>query len=169
MQLLWNPGMSLEQYAKTGEISYPTIEKCPMCGARKPLIGHGFYQRNAVPHVELAYRLRIRRLLCKVCHKTVSLLPWFLLPRFQYSLQLIFECLRNKARAYRQLRQHWWKRYQRNLNRTLAFFRSLGFNASLPRAPDKKAINLLRTTENLGLTRFSSLHHELFRRSFMAL
>ena len=169
MQLLWDPGMSLEQYAKAESICYPTIKRCPVCGARTKLTGHGFYHRNALPMPSLVLLLAIRRLFCGVCHKTVSLLPWFLLPRFQYSLALIIDSLRSKRDICRQLLQQWRRRFWRNTNAMLAFLRDLGFNASLPRAPDEKAIRLLRQIENTEPTVFSSLYHKRFRRSFMAL
>ena len=68
MQLLWDPGMSLEQYAKAESICYPTIKRCPVCGARTTLTGHGFYHRNALPMPSLVLLLAIRRLFCGVCH-----------------------------------------------------------------------------------------------------
>ena len=168
MQLLWDPGMSLEQYARAPAVCYPTIRRCPVCHANVNLIGHGFYHRNALPRANLSYRLAIKRFYCRVCHRTVSLLPWFLLPRFQYSVALIIDSLRRKRRAYRELLQHWRRRFLHNTNVILALLRDLGYNASLPRAPDEKAIRLLRTIENMGPAVFSALHHKCFRRSFMA-
>ncbi len=168
MQLLWDPGMSLEQYARASTVSYPLMERCPICHRRVSLIGHGFYRRNGLPRPDSSARLAIKRFLCPICHKTVSLLPWFLLPRFQYSVALIVDSLRNKRAVYRQLLQHWHRRFRRNVNAMLALLRELGFNASLPRAPDEKAIRLLRTIENAAPTAFSQLYHKRFRRSFMA-
>jgi hypothetical protein len=98
----------------------------------------------------------------------VSLLPWFLLPRFQYSVSLIVDSIRHKRASCRELVQQWRRRFFLNTNAILAFLRDLGFNASLPRAPDQKAIRLLRTIENMGPTTFSQLYHKRFRRSFMA-
>ena len=92
-----------------------------------------------------------------------------LLPRFQYSLALIIDSLRSKRDICRQLLQQWRRRFWRNTNAMLAFLRDLGFNASLARAPDEKAIRLLREIENTAPTVFSSLYHKRFRRSFMAL
>jgi hypothetical protein len=60
---------------------------------------------------------------------TVSLLPWFLLPRFQYSLALIIDSLRNKRAVYRQLLQQWRRRFWHNANAILALLRDLGFSA----------------------------------------
>ncbi len=168
MQLLWDPGMSLEQYARASVVSYPSIERCPICRTRVTLIGHGFYRRNGLCRPDLSSRLSIRRLYCPACRRTVSLLPWFLLPRFQYSLALIIDSLRNKRAVCRQLLQQWRRRFWRNTNAMLAFLRDLGFSAWLPRAPDEKAIRLLRTIENMGPAMFSQLYHKRFRRSFMA-
>lgn len=48
MQLVYNFGISLEDYASRGKKNeFPVIEFCPICMARHALIRHGFYWRNA--------------------------------------------------------------------------------------------------------------------------
>ena len=168
MQRIFDPRVTVEQYATGVGIQYPVFDECPICGARAKLIGHGSYDRNALPSLSLVFLLAIKRLLCPVCHRTVSLLPWFLLPRYQYSLRLIIDALVNGRDGCRQLVQHWRRHFLRNVNAVLSFLRDLGYCASLPRAPDEKAIRLLRTIENMGPTIFSVLYHKRFRRSFMA-
>jgi hypothetical protein len=140
-----------------------------MCRAFVKLSGHGGYRRNVICDPDLAAHLVfIKRLRCPVCRKTASLLPWFLVPRFQCSLTLIIDSLREKKAVCRQQLQHWCKRFRRNTNVIMAFIRETDLTACLPRAPDNKAIELLRTIENQGSARFSALFHKRFRRSFMA-
>lgn len=50
---------------------------------------HGFYSRNALA-LTATYVILIQRYYCPACKKTVSLLPSFLAPRFQYSIACIF-------------------------------------------------------------------------------
>ena len=167
MQMLLDFGLTPSEYA-SGDVEYPVISRCPMCGAEKRLIGHGYYFRSAVLRLYDHLRLKIKRLLCTLCRKTLSLLPWFVLPQFQYGLQFIIDSLLRRAPTYRQLLQQHRRRFVRNLNAIQAFLRDLGFNASLPRAPDEKAIKLLWTIENMGLAVFSALYQKRFHRSFMA-
>jgi hypothetical protein len=61
---------------------------CPQCEAQQPLCGHGFYRRTLV---DLAFDgvIRVRRYLCRICKRTVSLLPEFALPWLRFSLPVI--------------------------------------------------------------------------------
>jgi hypothetical protein len=63
-------------------------EGCPWCGGQGCLIGHGYYPRKAKDE-QRAYRIRVKRWLCKNCHRTVSMLPNFLLPYRQYLVRVI--------------------------------------------------------------------------------
>ncbi len=60
---------------------------CPRCGA-KALVGHGSYERFA-RCFHFDGRLKIRRLRCRECGVTVSLLPAFLRHRRIYSERVI--------------------------------------------------------------------------------
>lgn len=83
-----------EYYERGKENLFPDIYGCPYsdCPYQGRLRRHGFYPRNALTC--LAYfRIFIQRYYCKLCKRTVSLLPTFLLPYFQYSLACIFFCL----------------------------------------------------------------------------
>ncbi len=53
------------------------------------MIGHGFYPRKALGPVKV-HVLRIKRWHCKACHRTVSLLPSFLL-RFRHYLLVVIQ------------------------------------------------------------------------------
>lgn len=68
----------------------PRPEKCPHCKAVDTFIGHGSYPRKALERRE-EYQIRIKRWLCKACHRTVSILPSFLLRHRHYLLAVIRE------------------------------------------------------------------------------
>ena len=69
---------------------FPRPDRCPHpdCQAVGSLIGWGSYERSAVT-VEVAYRVRIQRVRCKVCGRTHSLLPDFLHPHRHFVVCLL--------------------------------------------------------------------------------
>jgi hypothetical protein len=89
MQIL-NPFTgTIQQYLD--EISDPDRyrpDHCPQCGAKKPLTGHGFYSRTLVD-CGFEGAIRVRRYLCRLCQRTVSLLPEFVLPWLRFSITVI--------------------------------------------------------------------------------
>jgi len=89
MQMLHPFVGSIQQYSEA--ISDPDRyrpDHCPQCEAQQPLTGHGFYCRTLV---DLGFDgvIRVRRYLCLLCKRTVSLLPEFALPWLRFSLTLI--------------------------------------------------------------------------------
>jgi hypothetical protein len=89
MQILHPFTGSIQQYAE--EISDPDHyrpDHCPQCDARQPLTGHGFYSRTLV---DAAFDglIRVRRYLCRLCKRTLSLLPEFALPWLRFSIPVI--------------------------------------------------------------------------------
>lgn len=63
-------------------------QQCPLCHAKQPLTGHGFYTRT-LTSPGFDGPIRIRRYLCEACRRTVSLLPCFALPYLRFSLTVI--------------------------------------------------------------------------------
>jgi hypothetical protein len=61
---------------------------CPQCQAQDPLTAHGFYSRTIVD-AAFDETIRVRRYLCEVCRRTVSLLPEFALPYLRSSIAVI--------------------------------------------------------------------------------
>lgn len=61
---------------------------CPMCQNRHRLRAHGFYYRT-LDDVEFDDAIPVRRYLCFLCQRTVSLLPQFALPYLRFSLMVI--------------------------------------------------------------------------------
>jgi len=89
MQILHPFAGSIQQYLDA--ISDPDRfrpDHCPQCGAKQPLAGHGFYSRTLV---DCAFEgtIRVRRYLCRLCKRTVSLLPEFALPWLRFSITVI--------------------------------------------------------------------------------
>ena len=80
MQILHPFAGSIQQYLE--EIADPDRhrpDRCPQCGAKEPLAGHGFYSRTLVD-CDFDGVIPVRRYLCRLCKRTVSLLPEFALP-----------------------------------------------------------------------------------------
>ena len=89
MQMLHPFSGSIQQYEQ--ELSYPNRyrpDQCPLCHAKDPLRAHGFYCRTLVD-VQYNGSIRVRRYLCLLCKRTVSLLPEFVLPYLRFSIQII--------------------------------------------------------------------------------
>jgi hypothetical protein len=79
----------LQQYLES--ISDPDRyrpDHCPQCQAKQPLIGHGFYVRTLVD-CSFDSAIRVRRYLCRLCKRTVSLLPELALPWLRFSVTVI--------------------------------------------------------------------------------
>lgn len=84
----------IKKYEETNNI---TGIKCPHCGG-KEMIYHGSYERNVV-EVEtkrIETTIKIKRVKCKECKKTHSVIPEFLIPYKQHTLKLINKILKEK-------------------------------------------------------------------------
>jgi len=85
MQILHPFTGSVQQYLD--QLADPDRHRpahCPQCQAKHPLIAHGFYARTLIDAA-----IRVRRYLCEVCKRTVSLLPEFALPYLRSSVTVI--------------------------------------------------------------------------------
>lgn len=166
-------GILIDDYAVRGtKNNFPEIERCPHCKGQTRLARHSFYWRNAITAAK-QYRLPICRLICPSCRKTFSLLPSFLLPYFQHTVDVILEKLHNSLMYRRitgchQLVLFYRKRFLQNLNRIEMFFRDTGFRGVLPKTPKEKAIRLLEMVQALGKATFLRRWNEHFTSNFMA-
>jgi hypothetical protein len=89
MQILHPFVGSINQY--TEALSDPDRyrpDHCPQCEAQQSLTGHGFYRRTFVD-TGFDGIIRVRRYLCHLCKRTVSLLPEFALPWLRFSITVI--------------------------------------------------------------------------------
>jgi hypothetical protein len=89
MQILHPFTGSVQQYLKQlGDPNQHRPTHCPRCQAKRPLTAHGFYTRTIVD-ATFDGSVRVRRYLCQVCRRTVSLLPEFALPYLRSSIAVI--------------------------------------------------------------------------------
>jgi transposase-like protein len=89
MQILHPFAGSVQQYLdQLADFERHRPAHCPQCQAKHPLTAHGFYTRTIV---DAAFdgSIRVRRYLCEVCKRTVSLLPEFALPYLRSSVTAI--------------------------------------------------------------------------------
>lgn len=195
MQQIFYTPVSPAEYQRLGrDFPFPEPASCPNPGCRVqvPLQKHGFYHRNVLAG-DFSGRIFIRRYYCKYCGKTVSLLPSFCLPYFQYSVELIYIVLlyvlvsTHSLRACLQLLksrfQHlYWDpghlqfytgRFLANLKRIKVGLRELIPGVSLPEdSMDKRkgAQEVLRIVAT-GFPRIQTFSTRFFaqcRHSFMA-
>jgi hypothetical protein len=82
----------IAEYRVKDESLFPNPPgKCPHkgCHACVKQKKHGYYERNIIS-AEYTGTIYIRRYICPICGKTLSMLPMYCLPYYQYSLQAIF-------------------------------------------------------------------------------
>ncbi len=160
-----------EYYARGKKNDFPRIDVCPCCSYPSNLPRHGFYWRNALFR-KSQFRIPILRLKCPSCGKTISLLPDFLLPHFQYSLEYILIAVREflmkrKTTICYQLLQFYRRRFWGNLNRVEAFFRDQGYRGIIEEKD--KAIKLLKLIGAFPKAKtFAKRFQDHFQHNFMA-
>jgi transposase-like protein len=105
MQILHPFRGSIQQYSEEiSDTDRYRPESCPQCRARCPLTAHGFYCRTLVD-VEFDGSIRVRRYLCRLCKRTVSLLPEFTLSSLRFSISVISLFLVARLLEGRSLRE----------------------------------------------------------------
>ncbi len=165
MQILHPFTGSIQQYSQ--QISDPSSDRpcrCPMCGAEKPLIAHGFYSRTIV-HYHFDGIIRIRRYLCLLCRRTLSLLPEFALPYLRFSLLVVAGFLKARlldGNSFRtavlaaappqmsyQRGQHWVRRFRKHARAVAAAMTAL----TRPTAANSFITRALQMLESIGWIR----------------
>jgi hypothetical protein len=89
MQILYRFAGSIQEYLK--QITDPDLcrlDHCPLCEANHTLIAWGFYRRTLVD-LDFDGSIQVRRFLCVICRRTISLLPEFALPYLRFSIPVI--------------------------------------------------------------------------------
>lgn len=152
--------VDLPRYAELGRANeFPELDCCPMCRAKNRLQRHGFYERTAIEGEEEVYRIPICRLICPDCRKTVSILPSFLLPYFQHTMDFIIRILLAFWMACsplctRQLRRFYEKRAYGKQTEMALFFLEEGNWEVPPDTSKEKAIKMLQMIQALGKATF---------------
>jgi len=149
LQIHWDFKLSPAKYAQQGRdhIIFPLLLKCPACHANVRLYRHGFYVRNVLTRYS-EYRIVICRYLCRSCRVTISLLPSFLLPRFQRCQISILEALEGffvsgTKGLYRQIMTFYIRRFRQNILALILWFREVGLMLKIPPDENEKAIKLI--------------------------
>jgi hypothetical protein len=118
MQILHRTVGSIQQYLRDIKESSAADryrpDRCPLCHARYCFLAHGFYYRTLV-HVDFDQVIAIRRYLCRLCRRTVSLLPDFVLPYLRHSTVIIGLFLVSRLLAERSLQEAAQAAFQPNM------------------------------------------------------
>lgn len=98
---------------KNGSLFPKAPDRCPFPDCHLPIEmkKHGFYQRYVISKEYSGY-IYIRRYICSRCGRTISFLPSFVIPYFQYSCPYILEFLRGFFQMGGSLRQYilWFRK-----------------------------------------------------------
>ena len=160
---------SIQEYLQ--EVSDPDRYRprfCPLCHAANPLRAHGLYCRTLVD-VSYDGTIPVRRYLCLLCKRTVSLLPEFALPYLRYTVavvalflvsHLLHACSLAKAASAAsqpnmpyQRGQFWVRRFRQQAEALCAAMSSV---TSVPHARDflSRALQMLEAIGWLPAHRF---------------
>jgi transposase-like protein len=172
VQILHPVGGSLQEYLKALQAKENAHRwnpsHCPLCRGKDPLVTHGFYQRTVVDQ-GFDGVIRIYRYLCRLCRRTVSLLPEFLLPYLRFSIPLVGRFLKARMLEGRTLKdsaasaglagmpyqrgQHWIRRFLKQAASVAAALVAL--TAAVP-APSlvSRALGMLQTVGWVPAHRF---------------
>jgi hypothetical protein len=152
--------VTIAEYAELGRSNdFPKLDCCPICHAMNRLQRHGFYERNVI-EAENEHRIFICRLRCPDCRQTVSILPDFLLPYFQHTIDFMITILLTWwlsciTLCSRQLLQVYKKRALVKVTEIELFFREEGYRDPLPTDNHEKAIKLFQMIQGLGKSSFT--------------
>ncbi len=188
MQIIFDPGCSAEEYVAQGYVEPPRPRICFSCKIGKPH-KHGFYKRFYHDGVN-CFRIKVRRYRCPRCGITISFLPSFCVPQFQYSLHVLWRVLYLRFKEKRSLRQclkklleefpqlawlpqkisFYAKRFLDNLPWMESLLRNVFPRMKLGSTKEKRAKKVLVTVQ-LGFRQIQNLarlFHEQCQRSFLA-
>lgn len=179
MQISHDFGISIEIYMLRGKNNYfPHFSSCPICKIKKKLYRHGFYYRYGIYKGNCLVRMVLCRYICQnpACKITFSVLPSFLVPRFQFSLDSILSLVKGKLdgvkllEGIRQRADFYYKRFisDSHQNWILQFFRNEGITESVSEEKIKKAKKLLNMIQDFGESTFLRKSTESFSNYFMA-
>lgn len=92
---------------RNGKLFPKAPEKCPNPGCQMPIAmkKHGFYERYIISQEYSGY-IYIRRYLCTCCGRTLSYLPSFAIPYFQYAICYILGFLDGFFKSEGSLRKY---------------------------------------------------------------
>ncbi len=125
MRLIFHTEHSAEEFSTQNSSLFPKPpQRCPFKDCALPIEPkkHGYYTRYFVSKT-FSGILYIRRYICPVCGRTISMLPVFCLPKFQYSgpdiIQMLHELFQGGSTLKRYvegLRQYFPAMDRRHIN-----------------------------------------------------
>lgn len=140
--------------------AFPVFDTCPHCHCHGPgnLHRNGYYFRNGISE-EVEVRIPICRLRCLNCGVTISILPDFLIPYFQHTIQTILErihefLVNKKRNGSRQLLRFHLHRFLKKLNWVYTFFVDLGKESERIKDPIQAAVRYISLIREVGESRF---------------
>ncbi|PLR76757.1 hypothetical protein CU633_14065 [Bacillus sp. V3-13] len=163
MPIFYDFKISISTYKERGkENDFPVIHECPDCGAKGLLHRHGFFERNVIiSGTKEEVRIAICRVKCSKCKKAFSVLPDFVIPRYQHSLSSVItnlkerlEGLREEKEISRQLSAFHLKRFMRQLNWIHSFFADMGHVMGVMGDKKERAIKYLKMIRDFGESTF---------------
>lgn len=107
MQKIFYTDHSVHDFSRKNDHIFPSSpNKCPFPECHMPvkLKKHGYYSRYIISK-SFSGLIYIRRYICPVCGKTVSMLPMFCIPQFQYSGSDIINMLNEFYQGDRSLKK----------------------------------------------------------------
>lgn len=156
MVILHDFGIGIEEYEAKGKgNNFPSLEKCPGCRsvAQGNVHRNGYYWRYGINERELY--IPICRFRCLNCNVTISILPSFLIPYFQHTLDTMLERLSGvlngeKVKGSRQqLTQH-LKRFNERIHWVHSFFTDLGYKLGFTQDIKKEALKYMTMIQDFG-------------------
>ena len=128
MQVLFNSEQKPGDYIKSGSGSYPGAPgRCPHknCKTPKKLKKHGYYQRYLMTPT-FCGKIRIRRYICSVCGRTVSMLPSFCISKFQFGTEVVVNILWESynGESINKVSMKWGKIIETITRRNVAYYRA---------------------------------------------
>lgn len=170
MQIIHDFKITIKKYSANQKLNdYPILADCPHCHDR--LVKNGFYKRYVITFRQ-TYIIYIRRYRCKHCGISISILPSFLLPRFQRSLNCVFNSIKDylinkNFLLYRRAVFLYLQRFKANIPGIISFFRDT-INIKIP-FKKRKTIKLIEMIKSCPAQTFSRRFHNHFNICFMAL
>jgi len=152
-------GMDLTDYRKCGKkMETPRIYECIDCKGKGLLYRHGFYKKYAITEDE-STQILICRLKCRHCKNAFSVIPDFLIPKFQHTLSTVINRLKEfiefkRTKGSRQLLAFYLKRYMNNINWIHSFFVILGDRSGVPEDKKERATKYLKMIRDFGESTF---------------
>lgn len=108
MQIIFESMETASCFAEKNSLLFPDApQKCQQADCQMPIAmkKHGYYRRYIITDEYSGY-IYLRRYICPCCGRTVSFLPSFAIPYFQYSIDYILGFVDGFFKFQKSLRQY---------------------------------------------------------------